>query len=84
MDEPIYWYILSGLFVLAGLLNLLRGRRSDPFRRPVRSALGFSCFIWAGATLAFRFVGATAGYIIGALAFLVMGLAAYQSARSAK
>ena len=80
MAEPAVWVSISGLFLVAGALNLLRAIRSDN-RRPVRLALAVSCLAWAGTAAAYRFAGSGIAIPSGVVAVALMFWAALLSMR---
>jgi len=82
MSEPPLWYAMAALFVVTGLLHLMRAIRRPDSRQPVRMALGVSAFIWAGAALLFRFVSQFLGMAAGGAAVAVMIAGAWLAARN--
>lgn len=81
MVSPTLWFGLAAGFVIAGLLNIARSRRSEAPRRTTRLLLGIACFAWAVSSVLFGLFSPVAGAIPAGVAVLLMVGAAAQAAR---
>ena len=70
--NPTLWVMFVCLFLVAGAMNLVRGLRDSGPKRPARLCLAAACVIFAAASACFRFVNDAAGYVLAAVAAMLI------------